>query len=185
MVFLALTSACALLSKNEPLQPRYFTIDPAQSAAAPTAHSDLRLRLGPVMSGSDIRQYLTYRSADHELNYSTELRWTERPESYLRRSLQRALFEERGIQRVMSGLAPTLEVELIAFEEVRQPNDRVRVAAIVTLHDGYTVKWEKTLNREQPLGAVRDSERPGEVARQLGAALAALVEDIAAEVVSR
>jgi cholesterol transport system auxiliary component len=176
-------AGCAVLSKNEPLQPRYFTVEPPPAAAAGAPpRSDLKLRLGAVIAGSDIRQYLTSRSADHELSYSSELRWTERPESYLRRALAYALFEQRGIQRVVSGAGRKLDVELVAFEEVRKPPERVRVSAVITLHDGHLVLAEKTLSREQPLGAVKEAERPGAVARELGVALAALVDEIAAEV---
>jgi len=180
-----LASGCAFLSKNEPLQPRYFTVEPEPKAAAATARSDLKLRLGPVVAGSDIRQYLTIRSSDRELGYSADLRWTERPESYLRRALSRAFFEERGVQRVLSGVAPTLDVELVAFEEVRQAPARVRVAAVITLHDGRLVLLEKTFAQERPLGAVKEAERPAAVARELGAAMAAMVEEIAGEVVKR
>ena len=176
-----LAQGCAFLSKNEPLQPRYFTIDtPPPAAAAP--RSELKLRLGAVLSGSDIRQYLMYRTTEHELSYSNEQRWTEKPEAFLRRALERALFEERGFQRMISGLGTTLEVELTAFEEVRQKPEHVRIAAVIKLHDGHFVKLEKTLNREEPLAAVKDADRPDAVAKALSLAMAALVEEIATQV---
>src|SRR4029078_3767284 len=96
-------------------------------STAPTVHaprataSNLRLRLGRVVAGSSCPEQIPYRDSDHELGFYEERRWTERPEVYLRRALARALFEERGATRVVSGFAPTLDVELTAREEIRAP----------------------------------------------------------------
>src|SRR5205814_10648583 len=113
---------CALLSKNEPLVPRYFSLEPAAGARPPAAApADLELRLGPVTSGSEIRQNLVVRDSGQELSYSEERRWTEKPEAYLRRALSQELFERRGVRRVVSGPSLSIEVELVSFEEVKQP----------------------------------------------------------------
>src|SRR4029077_4048150 len=118
-------TGCALLSKAAPLQPRYFSLEDGPLASnrgaalrSPTSGA-MQLRLGRVSAGPHLRERIVYRDSDHELGYYEDRRWTERPETYLRRALARALFEERGLLRVVSGGAPTLEVELVAFEEIR------------------------------------------------------------------
>lgn len=144
---------CALFVKNEPLDPRYYTPEPyAASAAAQPAPAALALRLGPVTSGSEIRQNLVVRNAGNELTFSEEQRWTEKPEAYLRRALSRELFEKRGVRRVVSGPSLTLEVELVSFEEVVRAQSRVgRVVATLILHDERLVREEKTLTAEVPV----------------------------------
>jgi cholesterol transport system auxiliary component len=186
----SLLGACALTSKSEPLVPRYFSPDylagetaaravPASSAGAPAP----QLRLGDVSGGTHLRERILYRDRDNALGYYEERRWTERPEDYLRRALARALFEERGMQRVVSGAAPTLEVELIGFEEIRAPRRRVRVQAVIVLHDERVVWMEETVTVERPVrsGAPGDV---GPVVRALSEALRQSVTYIADRVAS-
>lgn len=175
---LLLTSGCALLSKSEPAAPRYFSAEAADRPARAAAEkSGQPLRLGTITSGADIRENLVFRRSDFELGYDEDHRWTEKPEVYLRRSLARMLFEERGFQRVVSGRANTLEVELAAFEEVLGPQGKARARAVVVLHDERAVLIERTLTVEEPVG---DSREPEDVVRALSAALARLVEQIGA-----
>jgi cholesterol transport system auxiliary component len=80
------------------------------------------------------------RTSSVELRLSETRRWTEPPDAYVRRSLARALFEARGLERVVGGAAPTLEVEVIAFEVVHHPDRRAgRVELRYQLHDERTV----------------------------------------------
>src|SRR6201989_40623 len=98
LVFLASALAgCALLGKNEPLVPRYYTPEYDGDAPSPFARSDLELRLGRVEGWSHVRERMAIRSSNRELFYYEDRHWTERPEIYLRRALSRALFEERGV----------------------------------------------------------------------------------------
>src|SRR5579859_2713520 len=114
-------AGCALLSKSDPVVPRYFSPEPA-AAAEPAlvvpAAAPLELRLGRVNAGSYLRDKIVFRNSAYEVGYYEERRWTEKPEAYVRRALARALFDRRGIHQVISGPAPTLEVEVTAFEEV-------------------------------------------------------------------
>ncbi len=173
--FLLLMTGCALLGKSEPLAPHYYT---PESVTPPStaAKEGTPLRLGLIRAGSDIRQNLVLRVGEHELAYDDEQRWTEPPENYLRRALSRVLFEDRGMQRVISGAATTLEVELIAFEEVVGPPRKVRVSAIVIVHDELTVKLQKTITVEKPIA---DAHTETAVAA-MGEALLDLVSQISA-----
>jgi cholesterol transport system auxiliary component len=185
-VLLLLVSAlpgCALLSKSDPMVPRYFSLEPAAAPRASAAPTDLQLRLGPVTSGSEIRQNLVVRDAKAELSYSEERRWTEKPEAYLRRALSQELFERRGVRRVVSGPSLSIEVELVSFEEVKGPaGSAARVAATLILHDERVVRMEKTLTVEVPVDRASAPDHADEAVRALGVALTRIVSHIADEV---
>lgn len=186
-------SGCALLSKSEPLVPRYFTPELSTAdtqstggqAAASTAESYRRpLRIGRVAATSQLRERIVYRTSAEESGFYQTARWTERPENYLRRALSRALFEQRAFSRAVSGSAPTLQAELVAFEEVRGPPGRVRLQIVVTLDDDRASRLEQTVTVEHRLPSVTREARAGAVARALGAALREAVERIAEQVVA-
>ena len=71
-----------------------------------------------------MRSQVNYRASAYELGEYEDFRWTDEPEAYLRRALVRALYHERRASSPNSGPPPTLDVELLAFEEVRRPNAR-------------------------------------------------------------
>jgi cholesterol transport system auxiliary component len=151
-------AGCALLGKSEPSVPHYFTPEFGGSPAVPRAPPGLQLRLGRVEGWSHLRERMVSRGAAGELSYSDDRRWTERPEVYLRRALSRALFEERGLVEALTGRAITLEVELIAFEEVERPHV-VRMQALLALGDDRLIFFRETVTVEQPVA-------PGEGAGQ-------------------
>jgi len=180
-----LFSACALLSKAEPRVPRYFSPErvTSGSAAAPAAAAVggmRQLRLGNVRGSSELQERIMYRASPHEVGYHDGLRWTERPEVFLRRALAHALFEERGVARALSGVAPTLDVELVAFEELGLPAKRARVQVIMTLEDDQRGSFQQTIVVEQPVQAKADAALAGIEA--LSTALYSCVAQIAARV---
>jgi len=150
-------SACALTSKSDPLRPRYFSPETGGSDSATPASAfgapgnGLSLRLGRVSASSNLREPIVFRRSELEFGYYDDRRWTERPEVYVRRALSRALFEQRGVTRAMTGLTPTLEVELVAFEEVRAPVHKARVRAIAMLHDQRVGRLEQTVTVEREI----------------------------------
>lgn len=152
-------SGCALTSKSEALDVRYFTPERVKTQLTSSRPSDatnntsLGLELGRISSASHIREKMAFRDASWEIGYYEDRRWTERPEAFVRRELGRTLFEERGFRRsVGSANAPTLEVELIAFEEIRaKPIHVARVQVRIILHDGRDVLHEETVTVDKPL----------------------------------
>ena len=182
---------CALTSKSDPIVPRYFTPERAGDVrgdvAGPPQRSTgpfVELRLGRVTHASHLDERLVYRDSDYELGYYQERRWTEAPDEYLKRRLARVLFEERGLRRVVGGAAATLDVELIAFDEIRAPKRVARVQVIVRLSDQRLVRWEETLTVDEPLGAASKGDGPDATVAALGAALREIVGRIADRVVS-
>ena len=57
----------------------------------------------------------------------------------------------------MGGAAPTLEVELTAFEEIRAPKHLARVRVTARLQDQRVVRWIDTFTVDQPVGAGGDA----------------------------
>lgn len=160
------SSGCALTSKSEPADIHWFTPErdlPRTTAAdvtsAPGTEARPELELGRVTSGAHLREKILYRDAANEIGFYEERRWTEKPEAYVRRALGRALFEapqsqSHGFVRGAYGVAPTLDVEVVAFDEIRASKPRqARVSVRMVLHDVRGVIDEKTLSVERPIGA--------------------------------
>ncbi|MGB8931371.1 MAG: ABC-type transport auxiliary lipoprotein family protein [Anaeromyxobacteraceae bacterium] len=145
-------SGCALLGKSEPVVPRYFAAEYDGEAHAARARPELQLRLDRVEGWSHLRERMVVRSSAREFLFREDRRWLERPEVYLRRALARTLFEERGVVEAISGRAVTLEVELIAFEELAQPHE-IRLQARVVLIDDRVALLSETITVEQPVGS--------------------------------
>jgi hypothetical protein len=183
---LTVTSSCALLTKNPPIVPRYFTPELAETIQPPAVGDVHRLdvRLGRVGGSSYLKERMVYRDAGHEFGFREDQRWTERPEVYLERALVRAIFEERGVERSLSASAPTLTAELVEFEEVTSTPPRVRLRVSYALHDERTVFFERTFSVERPLAAGSELSRPSRVAAGLGEALHDAVERIGSEVLT-
>jgi cholesterol transport system auxiliary component len=183
-----------LLSKAEPRVPRYFT--PEDDAASGVGERDAvrerpangaelkRLRLGTVRGGSQLRERIMFRTSAHELGYYDDRRWTERPEVYLRRALVRVLFEERGLFHVVSGYAPALDVELLAFEVVRAPQSKVRVRVAFTLDNDRVGKVSQTITVEQALPSSKGDADAEAAVGALAVALKRCVDQIADSVMS-
>lgn len=175
-LIVGLTGCGALLDKAEPLNVRYFA--PTIAAPAPSAGSGTQtLRLGRIEASDHLRERIAYRLSESELGYNETLRWSEEPEAYFRRALGRELFESKRFAHVIAGVAPTLEAELTAFEDLR-PQSAVRVEARVLVHDGRRVVLERTFRVEER----RKDDSPTAIAEALSRALQQCVAQIALEV---
>lgn len=151
-----LLAGCALTRNAPPLEVRYLT--PPEVDATPAVRADVprgrasivaivtsfwplrevdatpprgRVRTGKVAGSAHLRYRLVRRSSPTEVTLIDALRWTEAPEVYVRRSLRHALFVVQPIDQAVDAGAPTLDVEVIAFEDVVTPrarSGRVRLA---------------------------------------------------------
>jgi len=184
---LGAAGGCALTSKNPPLTPRYFSPERQAEAARPElrlAGRPLELRLGHIDAASYLEERLVFRSSDNEISYYPERRWTESPERYLRRRLARVLFEEYGLRQVIGGSGMTLDVQLTAFEEIREPQRIARIQAIVRLHDQRLVRWAETLTLDQPVAPASREKSADPIVEALGQALRTVVDRISMRVVA-
>lgn len=175
-------SGCALLTKSPPITPRYFEPEsqlPTDKNLAPSAPSEeRRLRLGRVESGPHLRERMIYRTSEQEVGYYEDRRWTERPSAYVRRALSYSLFEQHGVTRVVSGAAPTLDAELIAFEEIQGSEHEVRVGIVVTLDDATGGAIEQTVMVEESVAEGDDENDAARVVRAFSSALSRAVEQV-------
>jgi cholesterol transport system auxiliary component len=173
-------SGCALVSRGDTLHMRYFTLDSpsahqtAQPAHAHAGSNELELRLGRIDASGGLDQQLAVRTGANELSYRDEERWTERPAQYVRRGLERALFQERGLTRAYSGDAPTLDVELVELEVELAPTPKARVRLLSHLHDHRRGLCDETQAQEQSVAG--KSEVQAEVVAQSVAALSSALQ---------
>jgi cholesterol transport system auxiliary component len=183
------STACALTSKAEALTVRYYdpeSVAPVRltSAGAPTAP---QIEIGRVSSGVNLREKIAYRTTAFEVGFYDDRRWTERPEVYVRRALARTLFEEHGFTRALAGQAPTLDVEVVAFEELRggarSAGDVARVRLRVVLHDDRDALLEKTITVDRPVA--RGGEHFEAFARAMAEAMDAATHAIAQDILGR
>ena len=112
----ALMAGCALTSRSEPRELRYFAPELAPAASS-TDRPCGRVRLGRVTAASSLRLAIQRRISPVELESYETLRWTEPPDAYSRHALVRALFA-RPLEQATAGPAFVLDVEVLAFEEV-------------------------------------------------------------------
>jgi uncharacterized lipoprotein YmbA len=181
----ALQSGCALTGKGEPMAPRYFNPQPPALTDSDAASPPFELRLGQVSSASHLDERISYRVSAAEVGFYDDMRWTEPPEAYLRRALERELFEQRKLTRVATGAASVLDVELTAFEELRTSPPRVRVTLTFGLRDDRRALLERSLELEAPLSDKAGLDKPQRVAEALAATLNRAVQTIGSDVVQR
>jgi len=175
---------CALLGKSDPLVPRYFMVDDEGALPAAAPHPELQLHLGRIESWTHLRERLVVRKPTGEILFDETRRWTEQPEVYLRRQLARAFFEQRGLVESLSEHAITLDVDLIAFEELEQPHV-ARMQARLLLRSDRLALLEETITVEQPVLKSADGDEARAVVGALSLALRAGVARIADDVVGK
>jgi len=181
---LALAS-CALVSRGETLQVRYFTLE-QRGAATQTpaaAKSELELRLGRVDASGGLGEQLAVRTGQNELTYREDQRWTERPAQFVRRGLERALFEERGLTRAYSGAVPTLDVELVELEMDQSSTPTARVRLVARLHDERRGLCQDSFASSEPVVRGEGSEPVAASVASLSNALQRSLDQLATRVV--
>lgn len=185
------TSGCALTSKADLVEIRYFSpevskpkltnADAAVAPSAPAPNNAVEVRLGRVSSGPNLRERIAFRDDAYELGYYEDKRWTERPETFVRRELGRSLYEEHGFRRVLAGMAPTVEVEVIAFDDMRLQTGRAaRVQLKVIVFEGSGVLYEDTVTVDRPVSG--DKPKIEDVVAAMSGALDVACEQIATRV---
>jgi cholesterol transport system auxiliary component len=179
---LSFAPACALLSKSEPNIPRYFSPETASAPAAPTApmpESGLEMRLGVVKADGYIKDKIVHRDSTYEVGYYEERLWTDKPEAYVRRALARDLFDRRGVREVVSGVGTTLDVDVVAFEEVMKPRHVGRIELTYVLYDDRIVRLSRSIMVERPIADAKGDAAAGAAVQAMADALAAAVDGVA------
>jgi len=180
LAFLAVLPACALLTKSAPMEPRYFSPEMgATNRVGSSPPSALELRLGHVNAGADLKDRMVRRDSTYEVVYYDERLWTEKPETYVRRALAQAIFDDRGVRQVLSGVATTLDVDVLAFEEVTKPVHVARVQLSYVLYDERLVRLSRSVAVERPVGDAKGDAAADAVVEALASAMSAAVDAVA------
>jgi ABC-type uncharacterized transport system auxiliary subunit len=181
---LLVLASCALISKQPPLEVHYFSPElRAPPASVARAAPSIDLQLGRIVASDYLRALIVHRNSAVELDRYEALRWTEMPDAYVERALARALFESaRPFAQVVGGSGPTLDVEVIAFEEVRSAGRTAgRVELRYRLHDDRVVIDRGVVTAERD---ARGSQIELVVAA-IGEALESATADVADRVTAR
>ena len=156
-------AGCSLMTRSAVMPIHWYDAQAARPRL--TSHTsrpchdagDVELALGRVSSGLGLRDRIAFRDGDFDVGYYDDRRWSERPDVYVRRALERALFEERCIERAMAGPGPTLDVEVLSFEELRSSPRAARVRLRVIVYDDRRTLLQRTITVVRPARA----DRPG------------------------
>jgi ABC-type uncharacterized transport system auxiliary subunit len=153
---------CALTSKSDPTLLRYYSLNAPRHREpdprpAPTGDHPAQLRVGRITAALYIRDRMAVRESDVAIAYYDDFRWTERPETFVRRDLARALFEENGVEEIIGGGGLTLDVDLDSFEEIREKHAAI-VGLSWQLRDDTVVLLRRTVTVQRPLeGDAKDT----------------------------
>ncbi|RKY20087.1 MAG: hypothetical protein DRQ55_08875 [Planctomycetota bacterium] len=172
---------CSLLEPREALTPRWFR--PALPSVAPGAPAQdaPRLRLRPVSSAHHLGERIAWRVGDVEYGKHELLRWMEAPADVIERGLTEALFVSGRARRSKSASAAVLSVTVLRFEEQRQPEHRVEVELLATLHDP---DGQALLSRRFSSGAPLTDDDPSALAREIGAVAGHQIDELVNAVVA-
>ena len=181
-------SGCALLSRGASVDTKWYTPELTQPSAGSAERQETgELRLGRVTAGADLGLRIAYSDGLYGMGYYEGLRWTERPEHYVRRALGRSLFEQGPFRRTLDATAPTLDVEVVDFEEVKAPTTHAaRISLRVVLaRDHVLLERTVAVSRAVPGGTFDGfvaamsqalEASASEIARDVGDACAASPE---------
>ncbi len=113
---------------------------------------DRDLRLGRVSAGSSMGLRVAFGDGLYEVGYYDSRRWTDRPEQYVRRALGTALFEKGAFRRALGAAAPSLDVDVVEFEEVKGPMTHAARVTLRIILSTDLVLLERTLTVTEPAG---------------------------------
>lgn len=129
------------------------------------------LDLGVVRAAGGVGDVHLRRVSEVEVEQVELVRWVERPEITVERTLEDELYRRRGFRR---GGTRRLDVEVLAFEESLAPRHRAVVVLEVLLTDGDEVLLDRRIEGSQPISGAD----PALVARALGQALEGAVTEL-------
>ncbi|MDP6539053.1 MAG: ABC-type transport auxiliary lipoprotein family protein [Planctomycetota bacterium] len=116
LVLPIVTGAC--LSAGGPASIRYYSAAPPAGERESPPGETRELRLRDAEAAGHLRDRMAVRTSPVTVEFLDLDRWTEPPIGFVERALARALFETGDFARSESHTAPSLDVELLAFERV-------------------------------------------------------------------
>ena len=173
----ALVAGCALTRKAAPLQIRYFTPEVAREVRAPSGTCGT-LVLGRITASPHLRYRIAHRTSPVEVSLYETLRWTDHPDSYVRRALERELFGHAALSQALYSGGLTLDVDVLGFEQLDAPRAAGRVQLAFRLRD------DRSVIASDVLTTTRASVAPkiDDVVLAIGEATTAAAAEVAARV---
>ena len=177
----AVTTGGCLFSNSPPTRyfaPRSTYLLP-EDPQPPASATGLSVRIRNVRAAGYIGQAIVWRVSDVERGLYEQRRWTEFPTRYLDRAVVQAIDRTPGVQAVDSGRVPTLDLELVSFDEVIAPERRAEVSVVASFNSAdQSPVFARVFTAQQPIA---DTD-PASTARAMGAALDDVVQQIADQV---
>ena len=172
-------AGCALTQRSDPLEVTHYTLEHGRAPRLTSGHpgAGASLRLGRVSSDTSLGERIVFSDGTYQVRYYERRRWTERPEVYVRRAVTRALFDDGGLRRALGGDAPTLDIEVLSFEEVKTPTQHAAHVALRIVLSTDRVLLEDTVAVSEPV--------PHDDFDDVVAALARALDGISDEVTRR
>jgi cholesterol transport system auxiliary component len=176
IVVLAFASGCALTGRGTPAEWQWFTPEKVQSQ--PTAKGGGPIGAGPsvrirTVASGNLETRIAYGDGAYQGGYYEERRWTERPELYVRRSLERTLCQERGFRCNPDDLdAPALDVEILKFQELKTAGSHQGLVALRIVLSGEKVLVDDTVQVVVPVRGDRFDDVVAAIANALDRASA-------------
>jgi ABC-type uncharacterized transport system auxiliary subunit len=183
LVLLMLLAGCIF---HDAPAPRYYA-PPSALSSAPDPPPDpgaaaRPVRLRRLRSASYLGEQIAWRVSDVERGLYEQRRWTEFPSRYVERAVAQAIDRTPGLRRVDSGRVPTLDLELVSFDEVLAPAHEADVAVWASLRSAnQAVIFEQVFAARQPI----PDQEPASPARAMGAALDDVAQQIATQVAAQ
>jgi ABC-type uncharacterized transport system auxiliary subunit len=147
---------------------------PTSSSASPSTAATVRLE--PVTSTPFLRERIAWRSSAVEYGLYEQRRWSETPPRYVQRALESALRTTPDLRLTDAFDAPSLRVDVVAFDEVLAPEHVARVSLVVSLRDRSRARIvDRTFSAEAPIAADGGSA----TATAMGTALDGVVAEVA------
>jgi uncharacterized lipoprotein YmbA len=165
-------------------QPRFFRPDStllgertdAVAQEARPSRSPVTIRLRTVEAGPFLRERIVWRASSVEYGLYEQRRWRDVPASYVERALRAALRRTGDVRLSDDPHARSLQIEVIAFDEVLEPAHAAVVEVALSLRDG-----SGQLLLDGPFGAEAPivDDDPATMARAMGSALDAVASNMA------
>jgi uncharacterized lipoprotein YmbA len=181
--YVILTLAAGCLARNA-AEPRFFRPDStflreptdAMTQEATPSRSAVAIRLRAVGAGPFLRERIVWRASAVEYGMYEQWRWREVPASYVERALRSALRRSGDVRFSDDPRVPSLQVEVIAFDDVLAPAHAAVVEVAVSLRDkSGLLLLDRSFSAEAPI--VGDD--PGTMVRAIGGALDVVATNMA------
>lgn len=181
LLSLVLLAGCFFRDASE---PRFYQPDAralAGSEVSSPPANGAAVRLQSVSATPFLRERMVWRSSAVEYGLYEQRRWSEPPAGYVERALESALRDTPGLRLTDQLDAPTLRIELVAFDEVLAPAHVAKVALVVSLRGrDRTRLLDRTFTAERAISG----DGGAAVAAATGRALDAVVAEVASGVAS-